>query len=200
VSSLKLIIGLGNPGERYQYSRHNIGFLVVDRLANDHHISLNQKGFDACFGRGKILDTPVFLAKPQTFMNLSGNAVRKLIDYFKIDSSDVIVVHDDLDLPFSDIRIKTGGGHAGHKGLISIINHLGGTEFPRVRLGIGKPPIKSMTEEYVLHAFGEEEMKDLSDIVIAGSNALTEIIVHGVQSAMNHYNKRIPELNNLPDT
>jgi peptidyl-tRNA hydrolase, PTH1 family len=197
---LKLIIGLGNPGVRYRFSRHNMGFLVLDQLACDHKISLNQKGFDALFGKGRISDKPVFLAKPQTFMNLSGVSVKKLIDYFKPDSKDMIVIHDDLDLPFNSIRIKAGNGHAGHKGLISIIKHLNDPDFVRLRLGIGKPSIKSMTEGYVLTPFTEDEMKELADVVIRGSDALTTIITSGVQVAMNQFNTRITDLQELPET
>jgi len=197
---LRLIIGLGNPGVRYRFSRHNMGFLVLDQLAYDHKISLNQKGFDALFGKGRISDAPVFLAKPQTFMNLSGVSVKKLIDFFKTDSKDMIVVHDDLDLPFNSIRIKAGNGHAGHKGLISIIKHLQDPNFIRIRLGIGKPPIKSMTEDYVLAPFAENEMKELADVVMKGSDALTTIITSGVQIAMNKFNAKITDSQNIPDT
>ena len=114
---------------RYQFNRHNAGFLVVDQLAWQHHISISQTILDAYIGKGKIGGSAVLLAKPQTFMNLSGIAVRKLTDYYRIELEDVIVVHDDLDLPFLTIRLKAGGGHGGHKGLISIVDHLGGTDF-----------------------------------------------------------------------
>jgi len=198
---LRLIIGLGNPGLRYQYTRHNIGFLVIDKLASDYNISVSMKGFDACFGKGKIGDIPVLLAKPQTFMNISGVSAKKLIDYFKIDLEDLIIVHDDIDLPFETIRLKEGGGHAGHKGLISIIDHLGDMEFIRVRIGIGKPPDRSMVEKYVLEPFTEDEMKLLPRIAAAASDALTMIISSGIQAAMNHYNERIPNpLNKSDDT
>jgi PTH1 family peptidyl-tRNA hydrolase len=190
---LKLIIGLGNPGVRYQFSRHNMGFLVLDQFAADYQITINQKGFGVSFGKGKIADIPAFLAKPQTFMNLSGIAVKKIVDYHKTDPLDTIVIHDDLDLPFSCIRIKKGGGHAGHKGLMSIIDHLGNADFIRVRLGIGKPLIKSMTEDYVLKPFTEEEMKELSHIIAAGSDAVTEIIKSGVQTAMNRFNSKVDD-------
>jgi PTH1 family peptidyl-tRNA hydrolase len=191
---LKLIIGLGNPGSRYQFSRHNMGFLVLDQLASNHRISVSQKGFDAFFGKGRIDGIPVFLAKPQTYMNLSGIAVKKIVDYFKTDPKDMIVIHDDLDLPFPSIRIKAGGGHAGHRGLTSIIDHVGDPEFVRVRFGIGKPPIKSMTEDYVLKPFTEEEMKELSHIVTTGSDAVTEMITSGVQTAMNRFNAKTNDI------
>ena len=170
-----------------------MGFLVLDQLASNHRISVTQKGFDAFFGKGRIDSIPVFLAKPQTYMNLSGVAVKKIVDYFKTDPKDMIVIHDDLDLPFPSIRIKAGGGHAGHKGLMSIIDHVGDPEFIRVKLGIGKPVMKSMTEDYVLQPFTEGEMKELSHIVTTGSDALTEMITSDVQTAMNHYNERPPD-------
>jgi peptidyl-tRNA hydrolase, PTH1 family len=198
---LKLIVGLGNPGIRYQFSRHNMGFLVLDRFATHYDISVNTKGFDAHWGKGKIGDIPVYLAKPQTYMNVSGSAVKKLLEYFKIDIEDLIVIHDDLDLPFKTIRLKSGGGHAGHKGLISIINHLSNTEFIRVRIGIGKPSDKTMVERYVLDPLTENEMKLLPDITMTASDAITIIINDGIQSAMNQCNERLPnQLNKEADT
>ena len=196
---MRLIIGLGNPGLKYQYTRHNIGFLVINKLASDYDISVSLKGFDACFGRGKIVDIPVLLAKPQTYMNVSGVSVKKLIDYFRIDLEDLIIVHDDIDLPFETIRLKAGGGHAGHKGLISVIDHLGDTEFIRVRIGIGKPPERSMVEKYVLEPFTEDEMKLLPRITASTSDAVTMIISSGIQTAMNHYNEKIPNPPNKND-
>ncbi len=188
---MRLIIGLGNPDLRYQSTRHNIGFLVIDKLASDYNISVSLKGFDAFFGRGKIGAIPVLLAKPQTYMNISGVSAKKLIDYFKIDIKDLIVVHDDIDLPFETIRLKAGGGHAGHKGLISVIDHLGDMEFIRVRIGIAKPPNRSMVEKYVLEPFTEDEMKLLPQITASASDAVKMIISSGIQAAMNHYNERI---------
>jgi PTH1 family peptidyl-tRNA hydrolase len=187
---LKLIIGLGNPGIKYQSTRHNIGFLALDKIASSHDISVSLKGFDACYGKGKISDTPVLLAKPQTFMNISGVSVRKLIDYFKIDLEDIIVVHDDIDLPFETIRLKSGGGHAGHKGIISIIDDLGDPAFIRVRIGIGKPPDRITVERYVLELFTDDEMKLLPQITARASDAVTMIILSGIQAAMNQYNER----------
>ena len=168
-----------------------MGFMVLDHLALHNQITINQKGFDASFGKGRIASIPVFLAKPQTFMNLSGTAVKRIVDFYKSDMEDMIIIHDDLDLPFPSIRIKAGGGHGGHKGLMSIIDHLSDSEFIRVRLGIGKPLMKSMTEEYVLQPFSEDEMKDLPRIITTGSSAVTEIIISGVQAAMNQYNVRM---------
>lgn len=184
---MKLIVGLGNPGEKYRFHRHNMGFLVLDQLALQVMIPLIQKGFGTHYGSGKIGDTSVLLAKPQTFMNLSGGAVKRLVDYYKIPLERLIVVHDDLDLPFATIRVKEGGGHGGHRGLISIIDHLGGADFLRVRLGIGKPAEKALVEEYVLSPFSEEELRTLPYVVAEASDAVVEIVSSGVQSAMRRY-------------
>ncbi|MEN6318618.1 MAG: aminoacyl-tRNA hydrolase [Syntrophaceae bacterium] len=187
---MKLIIGLGNPGSKYQSTRHNIGFLALDAIASHHDITVSLKGFDAMYGKGKISNMPVLLAKPQTFMNISGVSVRKLVDYFKIDLEDIIVVHDDIDLPFNTMRLKAGGGHAGHKGLISIIDDLGDPTFIRVRIGIGKPPDRVTVERYVLEQFTDDEIKLLTDITTRVSNAVTMILSSGIQAAMNQYNER----------
>lgn len=188
---MNFVVGLGNPGIQYQLSRHNAGFLVLDQLALQHDISIQQTLFDAHIGRGKIAGCPVLLAKPQTFMNLSGAAVGKLADYFRIDVAAITVLHDDLDLPFGTIRLKAGGGHAGHKGLISLIQHLGGTEFARVRFGIGRPLRKTMVEGYVLERFSEDELNSLSLLTRAASDAVIDIVSCGIQAAMDkHHGKK----------
>jgi peptidyl-tRNA hydrolase, PTH1 family len=193
---VKLVVGLGNPGVRYRFNRHNAGFLVVDQLALQHDISIAQTLFDAHIGKGKIAGSAVILAKPQTFMNLSGIAVRKLTDYYQIEYTDMIVVHDDLDLPFETIRLKAGGGHGGHKGLISIIDHLGAPDFLRARLGIGRPEQKSMVEGYVLSPFSDEETSRLPALLRIASEAVADIISGGIQAAMEqHHGKEHSTLN-----
>ena len=167
-----------------------MGFLVLDALAKEQDIEIRQKKFDSCFGKGMISGVATILAKPLTFMNLSGITVKKLAGYFKTDFEDLIVVHDDLDLPLGSIRIKAGGGHGGHKGLISIIDHLGGQEFIRIRLGIGKPDSREMVEGYVLERFTEDEMKIVPDIITRACNAVTEVISSGAQLAMCQFNIR----------
>ena len=187
---MKCVIGLGNPGIRYRSNRHNAGFLVLDQLAEQHAISIGQTLFDAYIGKGKIAGSAVLLAQPQTFMNLSGVAIRQLADYLRIAIEDMIVVHDDLDLPFQTIRLKVGGGHGGHKGLISIIDHLGSADFTRVRIGIGRPPRKSMVENYVLSPFSDEEMTVLPRLTRTAAEAVTDIISSGIQAAMDkHHGK-----------
>jgi PTH1 family peptidyl-tRNA hydrolase len=165
-------------------SRHNAGFMVLDRLALQQNISIEQNIFDAHVGRGKIAGTPVLLVQPQTFMNLSGIAIRKLADYFRIEAEDLIVVHDDLDLPFQTIRLKAGGGHGGHKGLISIMDHLGGQDFIRVRFGIGRPARKTMVEGYVLEPFSVEETCCLSQLTQRAAETVTDILSSGIRAAM----------------
>ena len=184
---MKLIVGLGNPGIKYRLSRHNAGFLILDQWSLERSIPINQTLFDAHIGKGKIEGDVVILAKPQTFMNLSGIAIRKLTDYFRIAIGDIIVAHDDLDLPFQSIRLKAGGGHGGHKGLISLFDHLGGQDFMRVRLGIGKPARKTMVEGYVLEHFSKEEMDSLSQLTTTAAMAITDILRFGIQAAMEKY-------------
>ncbi|OPY91425.1 MAG: Peptidyl-tRNA hydrolase [Syntrophus sp. PtaU1.Bin208] len=185
---MKLIVGLGNPGDRYRFTRHNFGFLVLDQLAEDQDIRISQAGFDALWGRGKIAGQNVLLAKPQTFMNLSGRSVRRLADFFKIVVEDVLVVHDDLDLPFGTIRLKAGGGQGGHKGLISIHESLGGPDFQRVRLGIGKPAQRWSIEQYVLKPFTDSESHLLPVILKTAGSAILEVVSSGIRTAMNSYN------------
>ena len=193
-----LIVGLGNPGRLYEKGRHNAGFMVVDHLALDLQIPVEQKKFVALSGRGKIEDTQVIFVKPLSYMNLSGEAVRRFFDFYKMERpEDVIVVHDDLDLPFSVIRLKAGGGHGGHKGLLSIIQHLGSPDFLRVRIGIGKPDDKEMTERHVLEPFSREEMKRLTGVVTTACLAVREVVSSGIQTAMNKYNGST--INNLSE-
>ena len=185
-----LIFGLGNPGRRYQFTRHNIGFMVLEKIAAQWEVELKQKSFDALWNKGKIAGINVLLALPQTYMNLSGNAARKLLAYFKMDISNLIVIHDDLDLPFGKLRLKTGGGDAGHKGLKSITTCLGSADFMRVRMGIGKPSDKSRVEDYVLERFGSEEAAMLQQIIQLASEAATEIVLSGMQTAMVKYHTK----------
>jgi len=185
-----LIIGLGNPGSRYQYTRHNIGFMVLEKIAARWEVDLKQKSFDALWNRGKIAGINVLLAMPQTYMNLSGNAVRKLLAYFKVDINNLIVIHDDLDLPFGSVRLKTGGGDAGHKGLKSITTCLGSADFMRIRMGIGKPSDKFRVEDYVLERFGKEESALLQEVIQNAAKAAADIIESGMQQAMAKYHTK----------
>jgi len=182
-----LIVGLGNPGKRYEPTRHNIGFMVLEKLAAQLEIDIKQKSFNALWGKGAIAGNNVLLAQPQTFMNLSGTAVRQLQSFFKTDISNLVVIHDDLDLPFGAIRLKAGGGTAGHKGLASIESELGTAGFIRVRLGIGKPVDKSRIESYVLEPFRKEERELLPDVIDRAADASAEIVLNGLQKAISKY-------------
>ncbi|PKN35262.1 MAG: aminoacyl-tRNA hydrolase [Deltaproteobacteria bacterium HGW-Deltaproteobacteria-19] len=185
---MKLIVGLGNPGERYRFSRHNLGFLVIDELADREEITLSQKRFEAIYGKGSIGSSSTLLAKPQTYMNLSGLSVRRLFDFFKIDLENLIVIHDDLDLPFGTLRLKKGGGSGGHRGVISVMESLGEDNFIRVRMGIGKPPHKGMVEDYVLQLLPLEEAERLSEVVSEAAEAIGFLVATGLPAAMNRYN------------
>jgi len=187
---MKIIAGLGNPGDQYRMTRHNMGFLVLDALADDAGITVQKKKFEALLGDGRIGAERVLLVKPQTFMNLSGQSVRQVIDFYQKTPEALIVIHDDLDLPFGTVRIKVGGGDGGHKGGRSIMDHLGGGAFTRVRLGIGKPPFKDDTEHYVLQAFPKADLEALAGVVRKACEAVREILETGTRSAMNHFNTR----------
>ena len=182
-----LIIGLGNPGQRYRKTRHNIGFMVAEKLAAKIELDIKQKSFDALWGKGQIKNKKLIIAMPQTYMNLSGTAIRQLKTFFKTDISKLIVIHDDLDLPFGTLRLKTGGGNAGHKGLISIESNLGSADFARVRLGIGKPADKSRIEGYVLEPFSVEEKKSLPELINQASDACAEIVLTDIKTATSKY-------------
>ena len=185
-----LMIGLGNPGSRYARTRHNIGFMVLEKIAAQWKISLTQKSFDALWNRGKINNVGVLLAMPQTYMNLSGKSVGRLMAYYKVDIDHVIVIHDDLDLPFGTIRLKKGGGDAGHKGLKSVITALGSADFLRIRMGIGKPADKAGVENYVLQKFNQEEQGVLPESIQLAAEAAADIVISGMQQATAKYHTK----------
>ncbi len=185
---MKLIAGLGNPGDKYSNTRHNIGFTVIDALGSRHGIRVDNNKKKSLTGSGIVAEKKVIMAKPQTFMNLSGEALGPLFSFLDIDFEDVIVVHDDLDLDFGRIKIKTGGGHGGHNGIRSIISHFGAKNFVRVRVGIGKPPVGWDVAKYVLNSFSAEEKKDLDALIERAADAVEMIISAGHLKAMNAFN------------
>jgi len=187
---VKVIVGLGNPGVRYQGNRHNIGFQVADRLAKNNHIPISKKHLKAFYGRGKIDSQEVVLAKPMTFMNRSGEAVRRIVDFFSVDMEDLIVVHDDLDLPFGRLRFKRRGGDGGHQGVRSIIEAMGGNTFLRLKVGVGRPPRGMEVAEYVLCNFDEMQQPHLSEIRSRAAEALVVMLLEGLEAAMNRYQKK----------
>ncbi len=183
---MKLIVGLGNPGCKYATTRHNAGFMVLDRLVAGSDVTVKKKLFKSLVGRGKIGSEDVILAKPQTFMNLSGDAVGLLLGWFKLNPADLIVVYDDLDLPPGKVRVRPGGGSGGHKGMESIIRVLGTQKFPRIRIGIGRPPEPGFeTADYVLSRFGPGEAKTFEEALEMAAQAVRYIVLDGVERAMN---------------
>jgi len=187
---VKIIVGLGNPGVRYQWNRHNIGFQVADRLAENNQIPISKKRLKALYGTGKIDSHEVVLAKPLTFMNLSGEAVRRVVDFFKVGMEDLIVVHDDLDLAFGRLRFKRRGGDGGHQGVHSIIEAMGGNAFLRLKVGVGRPPRGMEVAEYVLCDFDQNQRPQLDDIRSRAAEALVVMLSEGLEAAMNRYQKK----------
>ena len=180
-----LIVGLGNPGPKYTNTRHNIGFLVIDRLAEQLGVQLSQQKFNGHYGQGSLpTGTPITLLKPQTFMNLSGKSVAPCAQFFKIPPERMIIVHDELEFPFGIIRIKVGGGHAGHNGLKSIHASMGTNAFLRLRVGIGRPQRGSVSD-YVLSSFSGDDSPWLDDVCRLAVDDITEIITQGPRKAMN---------------
>ena len=188
-----LIIGLGNPGREYKDNRHNFGFMLIDRLIvrlNARGMKLQSKAIitDAVYNDHKLI-----LAKPQTYMNLSGQSAQGLIHFYKLELSNVIIAHDDLDLPFGTIRLRPGGGPGGQKGVASTIEHIGTQVIPRLRLGIGRPPGRMDAAAYVLQDFSRDEMKELSSILDRAADAVLTFVTDGLDKAMNKYNGDIRE-------
>ncbi|MBU4312342.1 MAG: aminoacyl-tRNA hydrolase [Candidatus Omnitrophica bacterium] len=186
---MKLIIGLGNPGKDYKLTRHNIGFLVLERVAKENKIRFrSHRKFKAFTGEGAIDGENTYLAMPQTFMNLSGHSVRSIVNWLKIGLEDVLLVVDDVALPFGALRIREKGSDGGHKGLRSVIDSLGTGEFSRMRIGImGRSSVRDCSK-YVLGRFTKAEQKNLSEILDHASGACGCWIKKGVQTAMNRYN------------
>jgi PTH1 family peptidyl-tRNA hydrolase len=185
-----MIVGLGNPGTQYRMSRHNIGFQVVDRLAKSNRISIRAKRFKFLYGAGWVDFQQVVLAKPMTFMNRSGEAVKKAAAFFHLGMEDLIVVHDDLDLPFGRLRFKQRGGDGGHQGVRSIIERMGGNSFMRLKVGIGRPPQGMESADYVLDVFDETEQSLLDQILSRAAGSLEVVLLEGVQKAMNQLQKK----------
>ena len=184
-----MVAGLGNPGREYVWTRHNIGFLIVDALASQACLGFKNNRFEAQCAKGIFHQQQIILLKPQSYMNRSGLPIQKLSSYFKIQLSDIIVVHDDLDLPFGRIRVTHNRGHGGHNGIRSIIDAFGDKGFSRVRVGVGRPRQESGAVGHVLGKFASNEIKQLDGVVAAGAEACVSIIEKGVFSAMNLINR-----------
>jgi PTH1 family peptidyl-tRNA hydrolase len=185
-----LVAGLGNPGEEYANTPHNLGFMVVDRLAEMHQIRVNRRDSRALAGVGQIGGHEVMLAKPQTFMNLSGTSLQPLMEKHSLTAGDLILVYDELALPWTGLRIKPRGSSAGHNGADSVIRELGTTDFTRVRLGIHPGhPLRSGVD-YLLSPFKRAQLKELEQLVADGADAVVSIIAEGVEKAMTKFNRR----------
>lgn len=183
-----LIVGLGNPGREYKDNRHNVGFMLIDRIA----VRLNARGMKvqskAIVMDSKYNERKLILAKPQTYMNLSGQSVQGLAHFYKVPFTNLIILSDDLDLPFGTIRIRASGGPGGQRGLSSILEKLGTKDIPRLRIGIGRPPGRMDPAAYVLQDFSRDETKELSSILDRGADAVFAFITHGLNKAMNDFN------------
>ncbi len=183
-----MIVGLGNPGNEYQKNRHNVGFMAIENIAREFKIEGKKVKSKAIILEGKRDNKKIILVKPQTFMNLSGTAVASLLHFYKIDPENLIVIHDDLDLPSLSIRIRPGGGAGGQKGVASIIQHVGTQQFQRIRIGIGRPPGRMDAAAYVLQNFSKEDEKNLPFLLDTVTQAVECILDAGIEIAMNKFN------------
>lgn len=188
---MHLVVGLGNPGREYARTRHNMGFMLVDMLARKLGVTVEKPLFKAFTGKADISGKSIVLAKPQTFMNLSGNSVAALMNWFKIPVSELIVIYDDLDLPPGKIRIRPGGGHGGHKGMVSIMENLGAGDFPRIRIGIGRPQHPDYeVSDWVLGTLSGEEEKLVQEALERAAEAVMALVREGVDASMNRFNRQ----------
>jgi PTH1 family peptidyl-tRNA hydrolase len=187
-----LIVGLGNPGPEYRNTRHNVGFRVIECLAERHRIDAGRGERRALVGRGSIRGTAVLLVRPVTFMNLSGEAVGPLMRHYSLSPAHVLVVHDDMDLPTGRVRVRPGGGAGGHNGLRSLIQHLGTEEFPRVKIGVGRPHSGAAGIDHVLGKFGRGEGEIISEAIERAADAVEVVLAEGLTAAMNRFNAAEP--------
>jgi PTH1 family peptidyl-tRNA hydrolase len=187
--SLWLLVGLGNPGPQYLWTRHNAGFMVLDRFAASHGTTVSRKNFAGLTGEVAADGNRLLLLKPQTFMNLSGRSVAAAARFHKVPPERIVVAHDDLDLPYGTIRLKEGGGHGGHNGLRSMVQELGSASFLRLRVGIDRSPHPDVAG-YVLQSFSPVEMEGLADVLDGAIGALETLLREGIGKAMSLYNNR----------
>ena len=183
-----LIAGLGNPDRQYEGTRHNVGFEVIDQLAERLFISVDEKKFRGYYGKGVIGGQKVILLKPETYMNLSGESVRAAADFYKIQPDHIIVVYDDVSLDVGQLRIRTKGSAGGHNGIKNIIAHLGTQEFPRIKVGVGDKPKKMDLADYVLSRFSKEDSAVMEDAFREAAGAVEMMITQGADAAMNQFN------------
>jgi PTH1 family peptidyl-tRNA hydrolase len=186
---VKVIVGLGNPGKKYERTRHNLGFLVLDRLASKCGVAIDKEKHQSLTGEWRRDGDKTLLVKPQTYMNLSGEALQKLLSYYPVETENVVVIHDDLDLPFGRIRIRQQGSPGGHRGMISVTGVLGEQGFSRVRIGIGRPPPGVEPKNFVLQNFSPEETARLDEVVSRAVEAVECLLQEGAHRAMEKFNR-----------
>ena len=187
---LRLVVGLGNPGNKYEDTRHNAGFLVADKIAQDFNLSFNKTKFDTIFGRGFIEDVDVVLAKPMAFMNRSGPPLQKLAHYFRIPGEDMLVIHDDIDLAFGRLKIKEKGGHGGHNGIRSIMDAFGGGDFDRLRIGVGRSEAGENVTDHVLGRFSGDKAEKVARVIAVARDAVVTVLSEGTKFGMNAFNRK----------
>lgn len=195
---MRLIAGLGNPGAKYRSNRHNVGFMALAHFAKRHGAGTFRSGFQGEHLRARVGGHDVILLAPHTFMNLSGRSVQEAMQFYKLGVADLVVVHDEIDLPFGRLQIKLGGGTAGHKGLRSIVESCGDPGFCRLRIGVGRPPGRIPVEHHVLGDFSPEEGARLADVLEGATCALTDLVERGDEAAMNTHNRN-PETDSTRD-
>jgi len=194
--NLHMIVGLGNPGERYKNTRHNAGFLITDFVADKYGISLNKRKFQAKTGRGMIEGVEVLLVKPQTYMNNSGLPAYQAANYYKIKTTDILIIHDDIDIVFGRLKIKQKGGDGGHKGVKSIVGAFGNNAISRLRVGVGRGNYSDNISDYVLNRFNCEEAKIIKQVVISAMEAVVSILCKGIEKSMNNINQKNSNVSN----
>ena len=187
---MRLLVGLGNPGPKYERTRHNVGFRVAEEAARVCGARLDQEKWGALYGVGRAGTEQLAVLLPQTFMNLSGEAVGQAARFWKVDLGSIVVAHDEIDLEFGRVQVKAGGGDGGHNGLKSLRQHLGGGDFLRVRVGVGRPPAQWDAADWVLAKFLPAEEKELEPVVGEAAQAALTAAVEGAQAAMNRFNRK----------
>lgn len=189
---LYVIVGLGNPGKTYSNTRHNVGFDTLDILAERNNIKINKIKFKSVYGEGNINGEKVLLVKPQTYMNNSGETVRDIANFFKLNPKEIIVIVDDIDIEFASVRVRQKGSAGSHNGLKSIIYLLGSDDFPRIKIGIGKKHESQNLADFVLSRFSKDERKIIEESLVYSAEAVETIIKDGIEASMNKFNNKSP--------
>jgi PTH1 family peptidyl-tRNA hydrolase len=192
--NMRLVVGLGNPGARYENTRHNAGFMIADKIGRDFNISLDKRKFDCVYGRGFIEDVEVLLAKPMAFMNRSGPPIQKLAHFFRIQCKEMVVIHDDIDLVFGRLKIKEKGGHGGHNGIRSLMDAFGEGDFVRLRIGVGRSELGESVTNHVLGRFSVQNAEFLTRIICGGRDAVVTVLCKGTKAGMNLFNGKDLEI------